>query len=123
LSASASAATAGNYDLSLSNVDSEPKPDLENPHEEEKRPKDLDLEPEPEPEPDAEQRKMCVITSRVNTLLWVSNADRAADLLPTWTVGASLPSSVPHQSLKPWAFATPSTNTLLGRILLASHFL
>jgi hypothetical protein len=67
-------------------VDSEPKPDLENPHEEEKWPNDLDLEPEPEP--DAEQRKMCLITSRVNTLLWVSNADRATDLLPTWTVGA-----------------------------------
>jgi hypothetical protein len=75
-------------------VDSEPKPDLENPHREEKRPKDLDLsqsqtEPEPEPElepdpdPDAEQRKMCVNTSCVNTLLWVSNADRVVDLLPT----------------------------------------
>jgi hypothetical protein len=113
-------------------MDSEPKPDLENPHREEKRPKDLDLsrsqtEPEPElepdPDPDAEQRKMCVNTSCVNTLLWVSNADRVVDLLPTWTVGASLHSSVPHQSLKPWAFATPSTSTLLGRILLVSHFL
>lgn len=95
---SVSAATVGNDDirLSLLGVAAEPKLDLENP-----QPKDLDLEPDPGPEPDGEQRKVCGNTSHVNSLLWVSNADRAADLLPTWTVGASLHSSAPHQNLKP----------------------